>query len=363
MSDRKLSPSFLLALAAVLAACGTANDGSNPGTSGGGQSGNVGVAGSSGSGAGVAGSGGTPIMNGGSGGVAVSGGAGGSSGHTQTNAGTTSAAGASTAGASGSEASGGAGSKCPGNALSLEANGTGMASDAAQARVVIDLKTDTPLGAANRSVAFWAYIKPTDWVGERNELFYSGGDGTNTTFGLDFGTNPVLGMPDNHATLDPFTNGSLSVDSTADLGVTSAAAHWLHIALTWDGGAMKTYVNGTLRITSVANAQLATASGPFVIGCNPANSYCFNGSFDELSIWNRALPEAELKSMYDHVLKGDEQGLVGYWKFDEQPGATVAADSVKSAGHVAHPGTLMADSVDHDPKFVTPMPAPPLVCP
>ena len=41
------------------------------------------------------------------------------------------------------------------------------------------------------------------------------------------------------------------------------------------------------------------------------------------------------------TLVGNEANLVGYWKFDETSGTT-AADSVTTAGHTAHPGTLMA---------------------
>jgi hypothetical protein len=60
---------------------------------------------------------------------------------------------------------------------------------------------------------------------------------------------------------------------------------------------------------------------------------------------------------------GNEAGLVGYWKFDEAPGSTTAADSVTAAGHTAHTGTLKADTAAHDPTFVTPPTPVPLVCP
>jgi len=54
--------------------------------------------------------------------------------------------------------------------------------------------------------------------------------------------------------------------------------------------------------------------------------------------------------------------LVGYWQFNESAGLTTA-DSVISAGHTAHPGTLKAASDNQLPTFVVPSPATPIACP
>jgi hypothetical protein len=61
-----------------------------------------------------------------------------------------------------------------------------------------------------------------------------------------------------------------------------------------------------------------------------------------------------------HTLVGNEAGLTGYWKLDETSGTT-AADSVTSAGHTAHPGTLMADTAAHNPTWV--VSTAPITCP
>src|SRR6266478_3370838 len=257
---------------------------------------------------------------GGPGGGTGSGGSNGSGGGT--GSGGAGTGGSTTDGGSGGSGSGGAtgndgpsdmsgGKNCAGNAISLSANGTNRDSDAAQAPVVINLMADALTGNATRTIEFWAYIKSTDWVGENNPVIYSGATGTNTTFGLDFGTNGVAGMAGNHATLDPFTNGNLSVDSTAYLGITSMNAQWVHIALTWDGTTMRTYVNGTSRITS-ATGTLATGAGPLIVGCNPGNSFCFSGMFDELRVWKVARTDAEIMANHTKVLVGNEPNLVGY---------------------------------------------------
>lgn len=255
---------------------------------------------------------------------------------------------------------------CAGHAVSLSANGSASDSDAANAHLEMDLKTDLPIGNANRTVEFWAFIKSTDWVGEKNQIFYYGGSGSNASFGLDFGTNTVSGSTTNHATLNPFTGSDIRDDSGKDLGIESSTNQWVHIAMTWDGAILTTYVNGLPKITvqgSGAATTLATTQSALSLGCNPTNSQCFSGMFDELRFWSVARSATEIKDNYDKTLKGSEAGLVGYWKFDEAAGATSAADAVSTTGHTAHTGALKADSATHNPTFVAPNPPVPIVCP
>jgi hypothetical protein len=203
-------------------------------------------------------------------------------------------------------------------------------------------------------------------VGEKNEVYFYGGSGSAASFGLDFGTNPVTGMASNHATLNPFTGGGFNDDSTNDLGINSSTDQWVHIAMTWNGTVVVTYVNGLAKITTQGTGgitALATAMSVLTIGCNPSNMNCFNGMFDEFRIWNVARSASQIQGSYNKPLVGNETGLVGYWKFDEAPGATTAADSVTAGGHTAHPGTLKADTTAHNPTFVTPPVPVPLVCP
>jgi hypothetical protein len=114
--------------------------------------------------------------------------------------------------------------------------------------------------------------------------------------------------------------------------------------------------NGTGGIT-----QLATAQSPLSIGCNFQNLNCFNGDFDELRVWNVARTATQIRDNYNRTLVGDESGLVGYWKFDDAPGSTMAADSV-TGGRTPHPGTLSATTPAQRPTFIVATPPPPIVC-
>jgi len=240
-----------------------------------------------------------------------------------------------------------------------------MAADTAYAHVEMDLASDLPIGNSQRTVEFWAFIKTTDWVGEKNEVYYYGGGGSAQAFGLDFGTDPVMNMPNNHATLNPFTSGGFNDDSKNDLGINSSTDQWVHIAMTWNGTNVITYVNGNAKITTAGKdgiTALATVQSKVIIGCNPTNNQCFNGLFDELRIWNVARSATQLKDNYNKPVATNETGLVGYWKFDEASGTTTA-DAVTSSGHTAHGGDLKADTSAHNPTFVVPPKPVPLVCP
>ena len=68
------------------------------------------------------------------------------------------------------------------------------------------------------------------------------------------------------------------------------------------------------------------------------NSYLFKGYIDELRVWNRSLPESEIRTTMCKRLTGNEIDLIGYWTFDETSGNTVID---KSSNHFD--GTLIGN--------------------
>ena len=94
--------------------------------------------------------------------------------------------------------------------------------------------------------------------------------------------------------------------------------------------------------------MLATVRTMLTIGGNPRGAY-FNGAIDEFRMWNVARSQADIMATMGTKLVGNEAGLVGYWKFDDGTGTT-AKDSVTTAGHTAHDGTLMASEPDDDSR-------------
>lgn len=50
-------------------------------------------------------------------------------------------------------------------------------------------------------------------------------------------------------------------------------------------------------------------------------SQCFVGQLDEISIWNRSLTQHEISDIMRRKLNHNEEGLIGYWPFEEGVGA------------------------------------------
>ncbi len=234
------------------------------------------------------------------------------------------------------EGGGSDGGNCAGMAISLSLN-VAAASDPAAQRVMVDLASDLPIGNALRTLEWWAYVLPTSWKGDANTMFEYGDQAvTNGGFGLDFGTTQTATM----GTIDPYTNGTFDNDNQPSGIANPGTAQWIHFALSWDGTAVRAFVNGVEEATKMAGGMLATDRTQLTIGGNPRGAY-FNGNIDEFRVWNTARTAAQITSTMHKTLAGNETGLVGYWKFDETTGMT-AADSTTTAGHTAHPGTLMS---------------------
>ncbi|MDJ0506879.1 MAG: hypothetical protein PX635_16830, partial [Nostocales cyanobacterium LE14-WE12] len=102
---------------------------------------------------------------------------------------------------------------------------------------------------------------------------------------------------------------------------------WTHIAISYDNGLIKTYANGLLVHTYDGAGSLGDAhpnEDEFRIGYRQAGfSQYFKGQIDEVRIWNVARTQAEIQANLNQKLTGNEQGLVGYWNFEETSGNTV----------------------------------------
>ncbi|MDD5459185.1 MAG: hypothetical protein PHF37_07320 [Phycisphaerae bacterium] len=82
-----------------------------------------------------------------------------------------------------------------------------------------------------------------------------------------------------------------------------------------------------------------------------------NGLIDEVAVFNRALTAEQIQYNMYHKLTGGEDGLVGYWDFDEGAG-DIAYDKSGSGND----GTLgsAGDADDSDPNWI--QPGAPVIC-
>jgi hypothetical protein len=96
---------------------------------------------------------------------------------------------------------------------------------------------------------------------------------------------------------------------------------WLHVAATFDGTVFNTYLNGELAGTTPATFNLRGVS---LLIAKQARQFAtwqrFHGAIDEVRVWNRALSQNEIKLNMSQPLKGNENGLICLWSFDQNTG-------------------------------------------
>jgi len=71
------------------------------------------------------------------------------------------------------------------------------------------------------------------------------------------------------------------------------AEQWYHLAMTWDGTSRRLYVNGKLDGEDEPAGSLTENTEPVYIA-GGRDPYYYNGIYDEIRIWNRALSEDEI---------------------------------------------------------------------
>lgn len=137
---------------------------------------------------------------------------------------------------------------------------------------------------------------------------------------------------------------------------------WNHIAVAFDGRALRVFVNGRLRnkieavavyengeprMRTNADGSSEPALEPLA-GKTPADAAIryigaaensFSGRIDEIRLWSRPRSEPELRSDMNQRLHGRELGLEAYWRFDEGSGSTVYDQTDRGTNGTRHGGT------------------------
>ena len=152
-----------------------------------------------------------------------------------------------------------------------------------------------------------AYVKTTDASGNYKNILWKEVGGGNANYALyitntnkaqvTFQKNPIVGAAPNATGTTTITDGS-----------------WHYLVGTYDGNNLKLYVDGVLEATTATTATPLTGSGAFYVASS-AGSNNYNGSMDEISVWNRALSAAEVTNLIGQRLVGNETGLTAYYNF------------------------------------------------
>ncbi len=155
-------------------------------------------------------------------------------------------------------------------------------------------------GLNNNSFTITAWIKPEELKEDqtnhhtKNTFIAKASDSHNDN--LELGVNPDGSL---HLYLD-----TKEKDSFADFGSGISIGNWYFIAISYDGGIVKAYVNDQEYINNstwkgATNIDPAVGS-PFSIGASLHEDNYFNGFIDEVKVFDRALDKSEIKTIFEN---------------------------------------------------------------
>jgi hypothetical protein len=156
--------------------------------------------------------------------------------------------------------------------------------------------------------------------------------------------------------------GIVTSTSSSALHEIKDLSGWVHLAMTYDGGVSRLYINGSNDLNDGAvdtsdgqvvdsgvtgKSIVYSSNTPVMIGGdaigtgNLSNQLTVNGLIDETAIWSTALDQQAITKIYNNgaatinltVASGDydnQASLEGYWRFEEGTGTTVADSSSNS---------------------------------
>lgn len=91
---------------------------------------------------------------------------------------------------------------------------------------------------------------------------------------------------------------------------------WYHLAYTYDGSAVKVYVNGVLE-NSKSVLGLHDASTGFSIGNSFGGTHYYHGFIDELRQWSIARTACQIAESYQSEITTHTQDLTTYYRFNQ----------------------------------------------
>jgi len=105
-------------------------------------------------------------------------------------------------------------------------------------------------------------------------------------------------------------------ENVRSTGMTATPNQWQHVAAVFiPGTGINFYLNGNL--ATIPFIGLDASDNSISIGRNPGFGEYFDGKIDEVRVFNKQLSQSEINDGMRKTLNGNENGLLGYWNFDD----------------------------------------------
>jgi hypothetical protein len=225
--------------------------------------------------------------------------------------------------------------------------GQGLEFNGSDQRVNIGSGTfGVPSGSSSITLAAW--VKPHSYSNFRGII--SKVNATPPFGGWQLNTNGSIG---NRFDFALNISGTWYTNITNGTPVpTTNTNEWYHVAGTYDGSAMRLFIDGELVSTAQISGtvEYQNSASPVYIGMNGsgAGTPYFDGLIDDTRIYNRALSVAEVQQLYEEgsgfTVNNTitptmlEQGLVGHWTFDggDVDWSSTTAEALDVSGNANH---------------------------
>ncbi len=160
--------------------------------------------------------------------------------------------------------------------------GGALVFDGTSAKVTIP---DAPSLRLTTDMTLEAWVKPSTVTAAWRDVIYKGNDNY-----LLEGTAPNGGGV-------PAGGGTFGANFVATYGTAPLAVNtWTHLALTYNGATLRLYVNGVQVASQAQTGNLVTSANPLQIGGDSIFGQYFQGTIDEVRIYNQALSPSEIQA-------------------------------------------------------------------
>jgi hypothetical protein len=198
--------------------------------------------------------------------------------------------------------------------------------------------------AADQDFSYTLWIK-TNTTATENVIDKRGESGGASDFdGFTLFVHSLAGSVDIRAI---FADGTDTVGVQVNMSIFDNK--WHHIAVTADRDDVASmYIDGVLMNTSsITDIGSLANDNTLAIGVSQAhspNDFYFNGSIDELAIWNRVLTEDEVNQSMNSDRVIANGGLLAYWSFDKEKGTRISDEVNRRWG--IHGSAMHFDGID-----------------